>query len=120
MPLNRPDVHYTIKLWLEDQRVPTHVYIMNTLGNVCFAFFREFKNFPVSGLIDVKMLPQNPLDQRVVLTVDETAIELKEFVQALFWKTIVGFLSVLNKVPTDMEELLQKSIRIQLSEKSKN
>ncbi|TFH30674.1 MAG: hypothetical protein E4G98_01610 [Promethearchaeota archaeon] len=119
MPLEPPNVHYTIKLWLDDQRIPTKPFIMNTLGNVCFAFFREYKDFPASGLIDVQMLPRNPPDQRVVLTVDGTALILKEFVQNLFWKTIVGFLSVLNKIPTEMDQLLQKPIRIQLSEKSK-
>ena len=112
MPLERPIVHYTIKLWLDDQRIPTKPFIMNTLGNVCFAFFREYKDFPASGVIDVKMLPNNPSDQRVVLTVDKNPIGLKEFVQALFWKTIVGFLSELNKIPAEMEQLLQKSIRI--------
>ena len=119
MPLERPIVHYFIKLWVDDQRIPTKPFIMNTLGNVCIALFRELKDFSTSGLIDLKMQPHNPPDQRVVLTVDETPIFLKEFVQDLVWNTIMGYLSVLNKVPAEREKLMQKSIRIQISEKSK-
>lgn len=117
MPLEPPNVKYTIKLWINEERIPTKPFIMNTLGNLCWAFFDEYRDFPQSGLVDLRINPQNPPNSLVLLKVDETPIELKEFVQALLWRSLLGFISVLNKIPVQKDQLETADIHITLIRK---
>lgn len=105
---------YQIKLWVNDQRIPMKPYVSNTLGNLCIAFLSELKGFDLERLSKIRIFPQNPPEKLLDLQVGEDSIDLKEFVQVQMWKSLLGFISVLDKVPVSPDELDKAIIKIEL------
>ncbi len=107
-------VKYQIKLWVNDQRIPMKPYVSNTFGNLCIAFLSELKGFDLEKLSKIQIFPQNQPEKLIDLKVGEDSIDLKEFVQVQMWKTLLGFISVLDKVPVSPDELDKAIIKIEL------
>ncbi len=94
------ELKYTLKLYIDNKRIPTKPYILNTLGNICAGFFEELKEIPEQRKIVIFFNEVNKLDTIATISSEDINIELKKFVQILMKKTIFGFISSLNDIPS--------------------
>ncbi len=97
--MEKKALKYTLKLYVDEKRIPTKLYILNTLGNVCKGFFDEMKQISRTSPIILEIHSQEPEEKQVTIVCDGVNVEIKGFVQDLILKTLLGYISALNGLP---------------------
>ena len=94
---------YKLKLIVNQHRIGTKPYILNTLGNLCQSFLSELKDVPKNEKISILIIPNSKEDERVKIVSPSKTVSIKGYVQELILKTLLGFISTLNGIPEDLE-----------------
>ena len=94
---------YKLKLIVNQHRIGTKPYILNTLGNICQAFLSELKDVPLNEKISFLIIPNLKEDERVKIFSYSKTVSIQVFVQELIMKTLLGFISTLQGIPDDLE-----------------
>lgn len=97
--MEKKALKYGLKLYIDEKRIATKPFILNTLGNICHGFFKELNEVTEDHEIILEIFSQEPQGKQVLLSCGESPIEIKAFVQDLIMKTILGFISSLNGLP---------------------
>ncbi len=106
--MKKKTLKYFLKLYVDEKRIPTKPYILNTLGNVCKGFFDELTSTAPDSSLVLKITPQNPKEKQVSIECEGNDVEIKGFVQELILKTLIGFISTLNDLPESFPTSLIK------------
>ena len=104
----KASVRYELQLSINKSHIPLKPYIVNTLGDVICGLLRSLSG--VGDLISthsifLEMNPKAEEDRRVLFELAGNEIVIKNFVQLMIRKTITGFLSSLNGVHPNLEDL---------------
>ena len=94
---------YELKLIVNQHRIGTKPYILNTLGNICEGFLSELKDVPKNEKISFLIVPNSKEDERVKISSQSITVSIQNFVQELIMKTLLGFISTLQGIPDDLE-----------------
>ncbi len=94
---------YKLKLIVNQHRIGTKPYILNTLGNLCEGFLSELEDVPKNEKISFLIVPNLKEDERVKIFSPSKTVPIKAFVQELIIKTLLGFISTLQGIPEDLE-----------------
>ena len=94
---------YKLKLIVNQHRIGTKPYILNTLGNICEGFLSELKDVPKNEKISFLIVPNSKEDERVKISSPSITVPIQTFVQDLIMKTLLGFVSTLQGIPEDLE-----------------
>jgi len=96
---------YKLKLIVDQNRIGTKPYILNTLGNICEGFLSELEDVPKNEKITILLIPNSKEDERVKIFSPSKTVPIKAYVQKLILKTLLGFISTLKDIPEDLEDL---------------
>ncbi|MHA1475426.1 MAG: hypothetical protein ACTSPA_07320 [Promethearchaeota archaeon] len=94
---------YKLKLIVNQHRIGTKPYILNTLGKVCEGFLSELEDVPKNEKITILIIPNSKEDERVKIFSPSKTVPIKVYVQKLILKTLLGFISTLKDIPEDLE-----------------
>jgi len=95
---------YKLKLIVNQHRIGTKPYILNTLGNICEGFLSELEDVPKNEKITILIIPNLKEDERVKIFSPSITVPIKAYVQELILRTILGFVSTLKDIPEDLED----------------
>ncbi|QEE14225.1 hypothetical protein DSAG12_00036 [Promethearchaeum syntrophicum] len=102
-PKKKHPLKYKLKLIVNQHRIGTKPYILNTLGNLCQGFLSELKDVPKNEKINILIVPNSKEDEKVKIFSPSETIPIQIFVQDLIMKTLLGFISTLEGIPDDLE-----------------
>ena len=102
-PNKKHILKYKLKLIVNQHRIGTKPYILNTLGNICEGFLSELEDVPKNEKISILIIPNSKEDERVKIVSPSKTVSIKGYVQKLILKTLLGFISTLNDIPEDLE-----------------
>jgi hypothetical protein len=107
---------YRLKIQIDEHAVALKPFVLNTFGSVCLALTSELNDIPnfAENPQIIYLEPSSPT-KTVKLQIGGKDIEIKEFVQDMICKTLIGLLSTLQGVPERYEEFLKSNIMIHLS-----
>ena len=94
---------YKLKLSVNQHRIGTKPYILNTLGNICKGFLSDIKDVPEKEKVSFLIIPNSNEGDRVKISSPSITIPIQNFVQDLIMKTLLGFVSTLQGVPENLE-----------------
>ena len=103
-PKKKHILKYKLKLIVNQHRIGTKPYILNTLGNICQGFLSELEDVPKNEKISFLIAPKSKEDERVRIFTPSKTVTIKAYVQELILKTLLGFISTLNDIPEDLED----------------
>ena len=104
----KASVRYKLQLSVNGSHIPMKPYIVNTLGDVICGLLRSLSgvgDLTSARSIFLEMDPKAEEDRRVLFELAGNEIVIKYFVQLMIRKTINGFLSSLNDIPHNLEDL---------------
>ena len=102
-PNKKHILKYKLKLVVNQHRIGTKPYILNTLGNICEGFLSELEDVPKNEKITILIIPNSKEDERVKIFSPSITVPIKAYVQELILRTILGFISTLKDIPEDLE-----------------
>ena len=102
-PKKKHILKYKLKIIVNQHRIGTKPYILNTLGNICEGFLSELEDVPKNEEISFLIVPNSKEGERVKIFSPSKTVTIKGFVQELIIKTILGFISTLQGIPEDLE-----------------
>ncbi|MHA1720784.1 MAG: hypothetical protein ACTSWX_04275 [Promethearchaeota archaeon] len=94
---------YKLKLIINQHRIGTKPYILNTLGNLCEAFLAELKDIPKNEMIEIIIAPNEKENEKVKIKGESNNVSLEPYVQEMIMKTLIGFISTLKGIPEDLD-----------------
>jgi len=103
-PKKKHILKYKLKLIVNQHRIGTKPYILNTLGNICYGFLSELEDVPKNEKISILIIPNSKEDERVKIFSPSKTVPIKAYVQKLILKTLLGFISTLKNIPEDLED----------------
>jgi len=103
-PNKKHILKYKLKLVVNQHRIGTKPYILNTLGNICEGFLSELEDVPKNEKITILIIPNLKEDERVKIFSPSITVPIKAYVQELILRTILGFISTLKDIPKDLED----------------
>lgn len=103
-PKKKHILKYKLKLMVNQHRIGTKPYILNTLGNICEGFLSELEDIPKNEEITILIIPNSKEDEKVKIFSPSKTVPIKVYVQDLILKTLLGFISTLKDIPEDLED----------------
>lgn len=113
--MDKEPLKYKLKIYVDEKRIATKPYILNTFGHILKGFFLEFKDFSFEGPIHMELNDFLPENEKVKVIAADKPVELKSFVQDLIISTIFGFISSLSDIPDSFPDC---TIKIEFEEKA--
>lgn len=104
-PKKKHILKYKLKIIVNQHRIGTKPYILNTLGNICEGFLSELEDVPINEEISFLIIPNSKEDERVKISSPSKTVPIKAYVQELILKTLLGFISTLQGIPEDLENI---------------
>ena len=102
-PNKKHILKYKLKLIINQHRIGTKPYILNTLGNICKGFLSELKDVPKNEKISFLIVPNSKEDERVKISSPSKTVPIQTYVQELIMKTLLAFISTLDLENSDLE-----------------
>ncbi|MHA1648290.1 MAG: hypothetical protein ACTSVL_12035 [Promethearchaeota archaeon] len=102
-PKKKHILKYKLKLIVNQHRIGMKPYILNTLGNICEGFLSELEDVPKDEKISILIIPNSKEDERVKIFSPSITVPIKDYVQELILRTILGFISTLRDIPEDLK-----------------
>ena len=99
---------YDLAVLLDGKKVPMIPFILNTCGHIFLGAIKDLEDCGQEledNVIKCTINPNNDIDSRMKMTINEKEIQMKAFIQDMIWKTLAGFLSSLKKIPENLLEL---------------
>jgi hypothetical protein len=104
-----------VKLKINDEPIGIKEYVQHTFAGVILGLLTEIRDINLKEVkkILITITPNKTEPEQVIVEVDGNCPALKSFVQQMIWRTLVGFISSLNKVPPTWDDLMKAVISIE-------
>ena len=114
MSNQKQELKHILKIYVDEKRIRTKPYILNTFGNICYGILTELSNIEIKEQFLFEIFTGEGEGNKVSITQDLNKLTLKPYVQDMILKTLVGFISSLGDIP---DNLNQAKIKIEYQKK---
>lgn len=96
---------FFLEIYIEEKKLPMIPFIQNVFGGIFFGILQELNDISpdyYDNNCECRINSDKNSEQCVIITFGDNTLIIKKFIQEMIWKTLIGYISSLKKVPENL------------------